>query len=213
MIPIVTLLAGGYSANRVDLKKLPGVIVAVNDAAVHAPRFDHCVSMDRLWTEHRAGWIEHCAHRAIVHLRNSTLSNVRYLRGLPHVKCFENSHTSTTLADDPARLDGTHSGFCALNLCFQLKPRQLFLVGFDMRRGPKGQAHWFPQYPWVTEHATSVRRLAEWSAQFATARKQLEEAGIGTYICDEGSAVTAFPRVTRTVLETTWESERLAVAS
>jgi len=178
--PVVTLVAGGWSASRCDLETLPGIIIGVNDAAVRLPRFDHCVSMDRLWAEHRIDWIER--QKARVWLRASTVGNIRErVVKLDHVEMFQNSHTATTLAADPNRLDGTHSGFCALNLAYHLKPQILYLIGFDMRRGPLGEAHWFPQYPWVAGHATSVGKFQAWLGQFDKAAEQLRHAGIKVY--------------------------------
>jgi hypothetical protein len=174
----ITVLAGGWSASRFNLAALPGTIIAVNDAALNAPRWDICLSMDRLWAEHRWSWIEQ--QRRPVYVRGSTLKNV-VPDGLDHVVPFANDHTSTTLSDEPGRLNGTHSGFCALNLAYQLRPSELYLVGFDMARGPANEAHWFPQYPWVKNHATSTGKLAIWAQQFATAARQLRDAGIATY--------------------------------
>ncbi len=57
---VITVLAGGWSASRFDLHKLPGTIIAVNDAAYYAPRWDLCVSMDRLWSENRWQLITKC---------------------------------------------------------------------------------------------------------------------------------------------------------
>jgi len=152
---------------------------------VRLPRFDHCVSMDRLWAEHRVDWIE--SQRGRVWLRASTVGNIRTrIAHLAHVELFQNSHTATQLASDPKRLDGTHSGFCALNLAYHLRPQILYLVGFDMRRGPKGEAHWFPQYPWVTGHATSVGKFATWAKQFGQAGEQLRRAGVRVYHVEAG---------------------------
>jgi hypothetical protein len=39
--------------SQVDLARIPGTIIAINDSAIHLPRFDIVVSMDRLWTEYR----------------------------------------------------------------------------------------------------------------------------------------------------------------
>ena len=108
---VVTIIAGGWSASLLDLKKLPGTIIAVNDAAYYAPRWDICVSMDRLWTENRWRLIE--ATRKPVWLRRAAVKNIsaKYnLINFPHVHEFYCDHTSTTLSDMPDTLNGTHSG-------------------------------------------------------------------------------------------------------
>lgn len=196
----ITVLAGGWSASQLDLRRLPGFVIAVNDAAIYAPRVDAVVSMDRLWTERRFGSISRFGRP--VWLRRSTMKNVK-ADGLEHVHLFDCDHTSTTLTDEPGCLNGTHSGFCALNLAYQMRPAELYLVGFDMKRGPKNEAHWFPQYPWVEGHATGDKRLAEWGAQFDIAARQLRAVGISTWLCGSSSAVHAFGRISRADLEAT----------
>lgn len=174
----ITVLAGGWSATRVDLHKLPGTVIAVNDSAIHAPRVDLVVSMDRLWTENRFVQISRLARP--LWLRRCALRNVRW-ETCASVMPFECDHTSTTLSDEPGRLNGTNSGFCAINLAYQMRPREVYLVGFDAALGPRGERHWFPDYPWKGGGGSKLGKLAEWSAQYATAAWQMREAGIDVF--------------------------------
>jgi hypothetical protein len=197
-VSVITILAGGWSATQFDLRKLPGIVIAVNDSAFYAPRWDICVSMDRLWSMHRGDWIRR--QDRPVWLRRAASERYDW-RGCDSIQFFENDHESTTLSDDPRRLNGTHSGFCALNLAYHLKPAQLWLVGFDMARGPCGEAHWHPQYPWVEGHATGTGRLAEWATQFDRAAQQFAAAGIEVRLCGAHSPVPRFHRADRAQLE------------
>ena len=194
----ITVVAGGWSASQFNLARLPGTVIAVNDAGLLLPHVDIIVSMDRLWAEYRFERLR--GIRKQTWLRRKTLINVD-IRGCPWVTPYDCDHTSTTLSEEPGRLNGTHSGFCALNLAYQLKPAQLFLVGFDMRRGPKGEAHWFPQYPWVDKHATGAGRFAEWAKQFEGAAEQLKRAGIATFLATTLPIDLPFPAITRGQLE------------
>src|SRR4051812_47563396 len=54
---IISVVGAGWSVSQIDLSRIPGEIIAINDSAVHLPRFDIVVSMDRLWTEHRYEWM------------------------------------------------------------------------------------------------------------------------------------------------------------
>jgi hypothetical protein len=195
----ITIVAGGWSASQFDLGRLPGTIIGVNDAGLLLPHVDLIVSMDRLWAENRFDQLR--GLRKPTWLRRKTLINID-LTGCPWVTPFENDHTSTVLADEPGTLNGTHSGFCALNLAYQLKPVALYLVGFDMQRGPKGQAHWFPPYPWSAS-STGSARLAVWTNQFAGAAAQLKRAGIRTYVAHYvlSSTILPFERINRATLE------------
>lgn len=173
MSDVVTVLAGGFSARQVDLGKLPGIIIAVNDSAYYAPRWDICVSMDRVWAENRAAWF--AASGKPVWLRRSTIKN---FVPTSNVMQFDNDHLATRLSDEPGRLDGTNSGFCALNLAYQLRPKELFLVGFDMALGPRGERHWHPDYPWKNGGGSSAGKLSEWAMQFNRVGMQMIEADI-----------------------------------
>lgn len=192
----ITILAGGWSASQFDLRKLPGSVIAVNDAAYYAPRWDICVSMDRLWSENRFDWMK--KQSKPIWLRRSTIKNFR-IDELPHVRGFANSHIATDLADDPDTLDGTNSGFCALNLAYHMKPDEIFLVGFDMAIGPRGEKHWYPPYPW--SQSTGAARLSEWSAQFAAPAKQCANAGISVFTAGVYSRIPTFEHIGRQTLE------------
>lgn len=195
----ITLLACGHSATQVDLRRLPGCVIAVNDSMRYAPRWDIGISMDRLWIEHRWNEIIVKRREKVLWLRACTMKNV-HADELYHVKLFDNCHTSTSLSDAHQQLNGTHSGFCALNLAYQMRPRRLYLVGFDMARGPRDEAHWFPQYPWVNKHATGRGKLAEWSQQFVLAAAQLRDAGIETRIVADRSILSPFRRISPSAL-------------
>jgi len=190
---IATILAGGFSASRVDLRRLPGTVIAVNDSMLYAPKWDIGVSMDRLWSENRWGIVIEKTTKPIW-LRTGTLKNVR-ATDCDHVMQYENDHTSTTLSEDPRVLNGTHSGFCALNLAYHLRPSELYLVGFDMQLGPRGERHWHPDYPWKSGGGSGPAKLFEWSTQIKTAIEQLSKAQIATFVVSRDSTIRGFKRV------------------
>jgi len=174
----ITIVAGGWSASQFNLAKLPGTIIAVNDSAHYLPRWDICLSMDRMWAEARVESLRRL--QKPIWLRASTLKNVLNIRPIVPFEC---DHTSTIMAERapdgaPHRLNGTHSGFCALNLAYQMRPRAIFLVGFDMALGPRGERHWFPDYAWKNGGGSSGGKLAEWSGQFEPAAQQFLAAQI-----------------------------------
>lgn len=197
----ITIVAGGWSASQFDLRKLPGTLIGVNDAAVLMPRVDLIVSMDRLWAEHRFEQLRRLGKPTW--LRRKTLMNID-TRNCPWLTPFDNDHTSTVLSEEPGRLNGTHSGFCALNLAYQLRPTALYLVGFDMARGPRGEAHWFPPYSWSLQ-STGSGRLALWARQFEGAAGRFSAEGIRVFLASSLSTAHGSPlpfaRINRTDLE------------
>lgn len=195
----VTIIAGGHSASRVNLKRVPGCVIAVNDAAIYAPRIDTIVSMDRLWAEGRFDVVARFGKP--LWLRKKTLGNLQW-RSFQNVVAFENDHTSTTMSDAEATLNGTNSGLCAINLAYILRPRELYLVGFDMRLGPRGERHWFPDYPWKNGGGSKEGKLQEWARQFRDVAIQLNRVGIRTV--SVGTPLPPFPQITPSQLENIW---------
>jgi hypothetical protein len=160
---VVSVVAGGYSVRSVDLSKIPGKIIAVNDSVLHLPRWDAVVSMDRLWTENRMDWLLENQHERPIYLRRGTVPLP--LQERQGVYLYECNNDSVVFGPSPTHLNGTNSGYCALNLAYCLRPEELYLFGFDMRRGPNNEAHWYPDYPWNPK-ASSSGKLKSWAEEF-----------------------------------------------
>ncbi len=189
----ISILAGGWSAAHIDKSRLPGLVIAVNDAAVHAPKVDVVVSMDRLWAENRFGWLRDNHSPKIAWLRRSACKNIPTA---DWVEVFENDHNSTDFAEDRGTLNGTNSGFCALNLAYQLRPDRIILFGFDMNRSPEGLPYWFPDYPWAKPGgSTSGGKYKAWASQFEAAARAFKDAGIEVLNASPMSAIDVFGKI------------------
>lgn len=187
----MTIIGGGWSVARVDLRRLPGYVIAVNDAALHAPRWDAVVSMDRLWAENRlAGLLSTAVGQFWI--RENALQNLPALR--PLVRAFKCDHTTNTFALTDGNLNGTNSGACALNLAWQMRPSRLFLLGFDMNRSPQGQAYWYPPYPWAGG-GISAKKYSGWSRQFGDAARAFKSTGCEVFNVNPLSMVEAFEKI------------------
>ena len=188
---IVSVVGGGWSVSQIDLSKIPGTIIAINDSAIHLPRFDIVVSMDRLWTEYRYAELRKMQKPA--RIRRSALQNLPHK--WPWLASFECDHTSAEFSDQPGVLNGINSGLCGFNLAYQMRPATILLFGFDMRRGPEGQAYWHANYPWAEKGATGKRKYDDWSRRFGSAAKSCNRAGIRTFNMSRISAIDDFPKV------------------
>lgn len=82
------------------------------------------------------------------------------------------------MSDKPGVLNGTNSGLCAVNLAYQMRPKVLRLYGMDLKRGPKGERHWYPPYPWNPAKGTSDGTFAKWKADLWDAIRQCKREGI-----------------------------------
>lgn len=168
----ISIIAGGPSAKRIDLAKLPGTIICVNDAAMHAPRVDIIVSMDRNWLENRWHALEHLG--LPTYLRLSALHNMLDHMHRAWLWPFECKHNTAQFGNHRCTLNGPNSGHCALNLAFVMRPKRITLVGFDMRHAKDGSAHWYPRHSWGKESG----KYPEWEIALQDGIRQCEGAGI-----------------------------------
>lgn len=174
-----------------------GQVIGVNDSAVRAPRIDHVVTMDRLWLEYR--WPQLLEKKAPTWVRRSAAQNIPVDQHWPGLTIFENDNASVEFSTDPQRLNGTNSGFCALNLAYQMQPARLFLLGFDMNRDNFGRAYWHEPYPWNRGHVngtTSNGKYSQWAKQFARAAAAFTAAGIEVFNVSPQSAIQNFRKIT-----------------
>jgi hypothetical protein len=190
----ISILAGGWSAKAIDKSKLPGVVIGVNDSAIHA-KCDIALSMDRLWTEHRWANLQALGSmRRIAYIREAALKNIGARPSWLHP--FHCDHMMTELSDDRRTLNGTNSGMCALNLAYQMFPKRIILFGYDMCRGPGGEAYWYDPYPWSKpQGGTGNGRYAEWAKQFARAQEQCKAQGIEVLNASKHSKIDAFKKI------------------
>jgi hypothetical protein len=173
----VSIIGGGFSAKNVDLAALPGTVIAVNDAALLAPKVDIAVSMDRLWIENR--WDRLQALGKPAWLRLSAMFNMLENVRLPWVNVFEGRNDTWELGRHTCSLNGPNSGHCALNLALLMEPKKINLVGFDMGRGLNGETYWFPPYEWAkATGGTSNKRYAEWNVSFEKAIEYCWRMGV-----------------------------------
>lgn len=197
---VVSIVGGGWSASQVDLRTLPGLIVGVNNAAFYAPRVDVVVSMDRRWSEFRWPWIREQgeAGKLQAWLRRSACKNLP--EEFPWLRKFENDHTRSEFSAEPDTLHGTNSGGCALALAYALKPRTVYLFGYDLRPGPKGQGHWYGKNEprGVAEVGSApihTPRYASWAKEYHTPSLQFRVAGIDVVNVSDTSLITAFRKI------------------
>lgn len=211
----VSIVGGGWSMKGIDHSKIPGEVIAVNDSAFLLERKpNYIVSMDRLWVEHR--WSNDPANKGGLvglmlptFLRRNVLKNVPWQdRPWGWLHAFDCSIQEPLMSLDPLVLNGPNSGHCAMNLAFTMKPKTLFLFGFDMCRNEKGEAYWFPPYEWVNnkraggvtqsqkaQGATGARRYTEWAGFMRQAAEQFKDLDCKVFNVSPMSAIQCFEKV------------------
>lgn len=189
-IEIVSILGGGWSAIFVDRDQLPGQVIGVNDSAVLA-RCHAAVSMDRLWTEHRWPDLMGIGRKAFI--RDAALKCITDRPAW--LRVFACDYRSTVFSETPAILNGTNSGFCAMNVAYLMRPKRIFLFGFDMNRSMNNNPYWFQPYPWAPVGATKPAKYSEWAGQFEKAAELFKAAGTEVLNVSTTSAITAFRKI------------------
>jgi len=133
----IIIIAAGNSVKDMDLKAVceRGYVIGVKNAAWCAPA-DIGVCMDRHWTEQFISFLK---------------GKPWWLRKVPKdlewegLRKFKCNHLSNEFAEEEGTLNGGNSGYCAVNLAYQMRPKRIFLIGFDMT----GEAYWYEPYWWV----------------------------------------------------------------
>lgn len=189
---VVSVIAGGWSFNLMDRNRIPGFIIGANEAGL-LPVASECISMDRLWTEHR--WPQIRERRKATSIRRSAMQKIDAGQwSFPWLRVYECDHESVEFSEDPRVLNGTNSGLCALNRAYQLRPATVYLFGFDMQRGPKGEIHWHPEYAWRPTGGTGNATYREWSQQFGSAANAFARIGTKVINASPWSAIEVFPK-------------------
>lgn len=195
---VVSVVAGGWSVSRVDHCKIPGDIIAINDSALllDLPQYRiEAVSMDRLWVEHR--WPELKRRKMHCHLRQAAVKNIALEElhaARPRCNVFVCNHESVEFTGMTNVLNGTNSAVCGLALAYAIAPEVLYLFGFDMCKGPNGEAHWYPDYPWQQGGGTSPGKFNAWAMEFNKIAQQFKSLGTEVINVTDRSLLNCFPK-------------------
>lgn len=188
------IVGGGYSVSEYSHRGLSSAahVYGINDAALWTD-VHTAVTMDRLWFENR--WPYLLAKQVPdIYIREGCDKNVKE----HYAKVFKHLRTDY-LQKEPGTLAGSNSGACALNLAFQQSQRgdNIFLLGFDMCKGPQGEPYWYPPYPWAQpEGATKPGHFRDWAIEMSRFHAQLLIEGVNVYNVTHRSELTAFPKIT-----------------
>lgn len=156
-------------------------VIAINDNWEIAPWADMLYACDGKWwdwhaeaAQHFAGWKLTQDEEAAARL------------GIDCIRCDKNA---PGLSDDPHLIHGgLNSGYQALNVAYLLGAREIILLGYDMKFGRNGAAHWFGDHP------DKVRSTySNFIDQFATTTQQLEHAGVEVYNCSPSTDLQCYP--------------------
>lgn len=189
----VTVVGGGYSVKSIDVSRLLGYVIAVNDSAVHLPRYDCAVTMDRRWLEYRWLWLKQQCKP--LWARSSTFQNVD-TSDVDWVFKFKNDNGKTqAMSEEWDALNGKNSGACALNLAYHLQPEHAWITGIDLH-GPNSKPYWYPPYPWAPEGSTKPGHYVQWAKLMEIMVQQMRARGIHVTVVSNYRWSKSIPLVT-----------------
>lgn len=186
------IIAGGPSAAGLDFEPLKehGYILGVNDAAFNA----HChgvISMDGRWMRNR--WDKLKDSGLDMFFRKSSVG--KWLGHPEHdkLKPFWVNCLADGLSEQWHTFYAKNSGFMALQYAYLMKPKRIYLFGFDLTTH-QGKEHWYPGYEWRREHK-EIKTAKEWAADHDLAAVQCKAQGIEVFNVSQISIITAYPQI------------------
>jgi hypothetical protein len=185
------VIGGGWTVSAYDTRDLYkyGHVYGINDASLWT-NVHTALTMDRLWFEHR--W-PHLKIKRIddIWAREGCDKNVKN-----HTARIFNHKNTPILSTEEGFLCGSNSGTCGVNLAFQRMTEgdTLFLLGFDMQKGPDGDPYWYPPYEWAKpEGATKDGHYREWAREFESIYSQFKAKHMNVFNVSHRTAIKAFP--------------------
>lgn len=168
-------------------------VLGVNDSYKLAPWMEGLYAADPPWWQMHIRAVRDTYIPMLMSQDESACERwgLRHVPGPPQAR-LEQSDNGLSL--DPSYINfGQNSGFQALNIAYHLGATRILLLGYDMKLGPGGKAHWFGSHPAGLCQNDNYER---WIPPFKKAAKQLEKAGVEVINCTPGSAIKCFPAST-----------------
>lgn len=175
----INIIAAGNSVRKMDVKEIckRAYTIGVNGAAVHAP-VSIGISIDRKWAEEYTKDI-----------KGRPFFLFKYTETWPELFLFD-WLSKNEFSQVPGILYGQTSGHAALNLAYQMRPKKLYLFGYDYT----GKGYWFGGYKW-TENKEVSRTKAEWLDGWNIIKSYFDKRGIEVKIVGE-TLIKEFPVIT-----------------
>lgn len=180
----VALIGGGPSLKGLDLEVLRdrAVVLAINDAVLHAPWAEACLTIDVVWLRRRRAVLEEFKGERIAAVPDDFPRD-----GWP-VDTWLKRRRLAGLSSEPGVIHtGENSGFAALGLAITRGAARVALLGYDMR--PQG-GHFHAGYEWRTRYG--VRHYRTWVRYFPSLADEARRRKVDVVNCNPNSAIKCF---------------------
>lgn len=197
------VIGGGWSvslfASQLDDLYSLGHVIGVNDASLETDVHE-AITMDRLWFEHRWPLLREkmaYGHPMKVWVREKCDCNVPRKTEADNWLTFKH-FSKTDPSITPRELHGGNSGTCAINLAFQQMNSgdNLFLLGFDMCKGPDNEPYWYKPYPWANPAgATKPGHFRDWVRDMEGFARYASVKQLNVYNVSMRSQIKCWPKL------------------
>jgi hypothetical protein len=189
------VVGGGWSLSEVPFESLKrlvqiGEVYGVNEASVLLP-CHYGLTMDRLWFENRFDKLDPIMEFWVREKCDCNVKQPKTWRTFTHCNLSTPSMQENTL-------HGGNSGTCAINLAMQtmLEGDTLYLLGFDMCKGPDGQPYWHKPYSWASpDGATKNGHFNQWVKDMAGFAAFARSRGLRIYNVSTRSKLECFQKL------------------
>lgn len=191
---IINVIAGGPSIREMnlDMDKVldTGFTIGVNQSCVDYD-VDCALTMDRLFMENRYELLK--SKGIETHFRRCAW---KLGHTWEQLNLFEGDIESEFMSDKEHILAGNNSGACGINLAYKMRPRKIFLFGFDMRVGTDGRHHHHNEYEWGKKKL-SDSKYHHWTKdnRFLNIMNQCREQGIEIFNVSPNSKISHIPKL------------------
>jgi len=180
---VVIVAAAGNSMKEMDLKEIRkrGYLIGVKNCA-WLLNADIGISLDRKWATEYGD-----------KLQGKPWLLYRYPGQWSWDGLEQFASTDTDVfSEEKNVLNGNNSGYCAFNLAYQMRPKTVYLFGFDFT----GKPYWYGKYPWKSKVKKEGSYISlDWVPYFKKAKKLCDKANIEVVIVGE-TRITGYPVIT-----------------
>lgn len=198
----VAIVAPGWSLDREQcliLKEFDIFSIAIGNSYILFPEADIFYHADERWWVHHRDKVP-CGKPLVslgFHTRRKgkeVFQTCEHL-GVDYVEQSPKFYGIDTLPGFVVM--GTNSGYQALNLAVHARPRNILMVGFDLKKDPRhgenfNKSHFDGDHPPGVYRASPFENFTQW---FTSANEPLAALGIRVYNCNYNSALECFPKV------------------
>lgn len=178
----VVCIASGPSLTQEDCDFVRGKarVIVVNTSYQRAPWADALYACDEIWWR----W-----HKGVPEFQGLKFAMNRTAARWPGVTVLKNLGADGLSLNPTGLKHGKNSGYAAIGLAVLLGASRILLLGYDMQRGPHGEAHWHPNHPNHRENP-----FPQWLRLFGTLVAPLQQARVEVINCTRRTALECFPR-------------------